>query len=297
MTTRRSFITRLLPPTLTWLALATGGHFAMAQTATSPKIAADLRAYVTAVSSGGSTAPVSWARNLKGQPHVKVLINASSTDSTLASLRQDILARGGSVLYNYISVRAVAAMVPTAALGPLAGRADVISVSPNRATARQGSLLQAGAGAGTALPALPTGSPLDGKGVGIAILDSGIDYRHQNFLGSDGNTRVRAVVDFVAIGRAASGDGWSKGQDFSPSAKESIDGSKYKQGLKKLAPSSDVPDAYGHGSHVAAVAAGSEAINPPTAAASRPRPTCTTSACWTSVGWAAWPTCWPASTG
>jgi hypothetical protein len=76
------------------------------------------------------------------------------------------------------------------------------------------------------LPALPTGGLLDGEGGGIAVLDSGIDYRHQNFLGSDGNTRVRAGVDFVAIGRAASGDGWRKGQDFSPSTKESIDGAK-----------------------------------------------------------------------
>ena len=216
MTTRRSLITRLILLTLTWMALTVGGDLAMAQTASSPKIASDLRAYVTVVASGGTAPSVTWAKNLSGQPHVKVLINASSTDATLASLRQDILARGGSVLYNYISVRAVSAMVPAAALDPLAGRADVISISPNRATARQGSLLQAGTGAGAALPALPTGSLLDGKGVGIAILDSGIDYRHQNFLGSDGNTRVRAVVDFVAIGRAASGDAGAKARTSRP---------------------------------------------------------------------------------
>ena len=102
----------------------------MAQTASSPKIAADLRAYVTAVASGGSTPSVTWVKNLSGQPHVKVLVNAASTDATPASQRQDILARGGSVLYNYISVPAVSATVTAAALDSLAGRVDLNSISP-----------------------------------------------------------------------------------------------------------------------------------------------------------------------
>jgi serine protease AprX len=260
MSTRRSFIQRLILPTLTWIALATGGGVAVAQTANSQKIAADLRAYVTTVASGGTVSSVTWAKNLSGQPHVKVLINATSTDATLAALRQDILARGGSVLYNYISVRAVSAMLPATALDPLAARSDVISISPNRATARQGSLLQASVGSDV-LPAnsaqtLTGGGAIDGRGIGIAILDSGIDWRHKSLLRADGTSRVRAVVDFVAIGRAAAGDGWTKGVDYSPSTRTSVDGARYKDGASVYLPTSNTPDPYGHGTFVASVAAG-----------------------------------------
>ena len=94
----------------------------------------------------GST-PVPWAKSLVGQWHVKVLINATSSDPNLTALRADILARGGSVFYNFLSVRALSATgAGRTALDALAARSDVIGISPNRSTTRHASLLQAATG-------------------------------------------------------------------------------------------------------------------------------------------------------
>src|SRR4051812_36722243 len=72
-----------------------------AQEPRSPKVSADLRSVLAAP----AVTPVPWARKLSGQWHVKVLINASSTGPELAALRADILVRGGSIFYNFLSVR------------------------------------------------------------------------------------------------------------------------------------------------------------------------------------------------
>lgn len=229
---------------------------AQAQAPVSNKLAKDLQPLLQTAPPDVHTLP--WAKTLDGQPHVKVLISAASLDPALTALRQDILARGGSVLYNYLSVRALAAMLPVSALRPLAARADVLSISPNRPTARQASLLQDSAGAST-LPA-PLGTALaaglDGSGVGIAVLDSGIDWSHASFKGADGRSRVRAVVDFVELGRARVDAGWKKGLDYTASSRASLDGTKYQAGDAKYEPKSSLPDPYGHGSHVASIAAG-----------------------------------------
>ena len=67
-------------------------------------------------------------------------------------------------------------------------------------------------------------SGLDGTGIGIAILDSSIYNSHISFLGKDGNKRIRADIDFT-------GDGVNTN------------------------------DPYGHGTHVAALAAGNNRID------------------------------------
>src|SRR5215213_9914168 len=67
------------------------------------------------------------------------------------------------------------------------------------------------------------GSPLDGTGVGIAILDSGIDTAHAAFLNRSNGVRVLYSEDFTGEGRT--------------------------------------DDPYGHGTHVAALAAGNGRIS------------------------------------
>ena len=105
-----------------------------AHAATSAKVSADLAAMMAAPA--GTTPSATWARNLDGVLHVKLLINASSTDAELSALRKDIVARGGSVTYNYLSVRALSAMLPASAVGAVAARTDVLGISPNRAVSR-----------------------------------------------------------------------------------------------------------------------------------------------------------------
>ncbi|MEY3295695.1 MAG: hypothetical protein RLZZ451_1743, partial [Pseudomonadota bacterium] len=249
---RSGSLVRWLRTVLGAIALALGVGMVQAQTA---RVSPDLLA---AVSAPASTPPaVPWARVLPSGLHVQVLVNAAGTDPELSALRADILARGGSVIYNFISVRGLAAMVPAAAVLPLAGRTDVLGIAPNRSTVRMG-VLGGLVSAAQATPGAGAGA-FNGAGVGIAVLDSGIDWRHSQFLDAAGKSRVRGVVDIVALGRSL-GDRWQKGRDYSADAKRSIDGTKWKHGDKKNGPTSNNPDPYGHGTHVAAMAAGSGSV-------------------------------------
>ncbi|HKS43336.1 MAG TPA: S8 family peptidase, partial [Blastocatellia bacterium] len=67
------------------------------------------------------------------------------------------------------------------------------------------------------------GGAIDGSGIGIAILDSGIDPSHHAFLGPNSTSRIIANVDFTGEGRT--------------------------------------DDPYGHGTHVAAIAAGNSHVS------------------------------------
>lgn len=86
---------------------------------------------------------------------------------------------------------------------------------------------------------------LAGQGVIIGIVDSGLDLRHGDFLRPDGHTRVLAAWDQTAVGTppgAVGGQAFDYGAVCTPA---DIDGG-------------DCPldDRYGHGTHVAGIAAG-----------------------------------------
>ena len=144
---------------------------------------------------------------------VKVLIVSSSSDPTLASLRQDVLSHGGSLYYVYDSVRAMSALLPASYVTTIAARSDVQLVMPNRTTARTSSLLQQTSGSAV-VPALATGAAVDGKGVGIAVLDSGIAWFHQNMLDSAGRSRVAQAVDIVQFSNTRGMGGWARSMDY-----------------------------------------------------------------------------------
>ncbi|MFM7533903.1 MAG: S8 family serine peptidase, partial [Rubrivivax sp.] len=109
-------------------------------------------------------------------------------------------------------------------------------------------------------PARPHGGRT-GAGVGIAILDSGIMLQHANFRADNGATRVTAAGDFTAAGDA----GAAGAEDWKPGFDASVDlltpGSAlrnaYEARLRTIMLRPDgVSDGYGHGTHVASVAAG-----------------------------------------
>ncbi|MCC6246329.1 MAG: S8 family serine peptidase, partial [Rubrivivax sp.] len=210
-------------------AMLASGHVARAAPAAAQdRLAPELRAIQHAAQVGQPTTAAPWRRVVAGSEHVRVLVLAASADPELLALRRAIVAAGGSVHYGYQSVRALAAMVPAAALPQLAARGDVRKVVPDRTTVRQtsaASLVQASTGAGAALNALaPHGSAFDGRGVGIAVLDSGIDARHRAFTDARGASRVRARVDFVTIGRCLPEGGWRAGLDLSPLVRPLLEG-------------------------------------------------------------------------
>lgn len=94
----------------------------------------------------------------------------------------------------------------------------------------------------------PNQFDLTGKGTAIAIVDSGIDYTHPDFINDDGTSRIVALWDQTAEGSPPKG--FTHGAEY---LREQIN-----DALKSSDPFSIVPqrDEVGHGTAVAGIAAG-----------------------------------------
>jgi hypothetical protein len=133
---------------------------------------------------------------------------------------------GGRVTRTLGRLGVVTARVPVRSLGDLAARPEVRYVSPDRLLRASGHIetttgtesvrTQTGL---SLLGLVWTAGTLDGSGVSVAVIDSGVDARHEVFQDSLGLSRVAASVDFTGEGRT--------------------------------------DDPFGHGTHVASLAAGS----------------------------------------
>ena len=94
------------------------------------------------------------------------------------------------------------------------------------------------------------GFSLFGKGVLTAILDSGIDYMHPEFQNPDGSTRILSIWDQTGAGNPP--EGFTLGTEYS---REEID--KALREREQL-----IRDLSGHGTAVAAIAAGNSGVAP-----------------------------------
>ncbi|HUQ29602.1 MAG TPA: S8 family serine peptidase [Usitatibacter sp.] len=229
---------------------------AFAQTGeTRRKVAVDLQNVVT----GGSIAGSSWARDTSAGRMAKVLVVAKpGVDPDLAPLRSAIVSAGGSVYYRYISVNGLLALLPVSRVYDIAARTDVDSISPNRLTARTASLLEKATGVAE-VRGSGGGLDVDGSGVGIAFLDSGIMDAHKAFSsgGLLSGSRVKKSVDLTKANEGAilGSNDWKGGSDYS---KQIYPGSSALNGLENLInnATNPFPDPYGHGTLVASIAAG-----------------------------------------
>jgi subtilisin family serine protease len=147
------------------------------------------------------------------------------------------------------------AALPATEVRNIARLVGVLSLSPNRQAARRQraaggrSVARRGEGKG---PRDDRKLRYSGKGVGIAVLDTGVMAEHRNFQGATPDTpngasvkgsRVVASVDLVRAPR----DEWQLGVDTSSDTATAC----YRANTRAAN-----ADAFGHGTHAASVAAG-----------------------------------------
>src|SRR5437867_2115560 len=137
------------------------------------------------------------------------------------TLKTLILALGGEITDTFDSFDSIAVNLPVASLLQLVNLPGITYVSPDRPVVMMGHLSSTTGADAVRTPSMLT-SGLDGSGIGIAVLDSGIYNSHKSFTGKLNNVRIVVNKDFTGEGRT--------------------------------------DDSYGHGSHVASIAAGNGTV-------------------------------------
>ena len=259
------------------------GQTALAQVRTLPpqaKIARDLAA---ALADTGK-AKASWMRDLNGNRHVQAIVVSNSSDPAMTELRAAVLRSGGTVHAVHGAVRALTVQIRANDVLALAQRNDVASVSPNRVTRRTASTLESITGTLTGNvrngSIKTNGSGLDGSGIGIAVLDSGVMKAHQAFADGSGGSRVQAQRRLAQ--RSCRELGQHERRDRVRSRQPGA--RRVRGGDRQRRPPTQ--DRYGHGTHVAAIAAGcarTYGSSTPDATGIAPNATSTTSRCSTTT--------------
>ncbi len=160
------------------------------------------------------------------EPLAGVLIETTASEAQLEASGAIVLGRVGEI---------VAARVPVSAIGSVASVTGVRRVEAARHVEPLNDAAQAASNASN----VHEDFGVDGTGVVVGFIDTGIDIFHEDFRNPDGTTRIAALLDLTA---GVGGTAYTRAQ---------ID-------AELLAPGTAVPlrDTFGHGTHVAGSAAG-----------------------------------------
>jgi subtilisin family serine protease len=180
---------------------------------------------------------------VRGRATVKLLVDPSALDQTADWLREN----SGELLGPPISDGAgptnavVLATVPLEALATVDERPWIRRVEAPRLLLPR--LDVARGAAATGLDAAAGAHDLTGDGVVVAVIDSGVDWRHPDFRHDDGTTRLDRFIHAHAVGN---------------SDESRFDAFDADQLNAALTGSGNVPDGdpQGHGTHCASIAAG-----------------------------------------
>ncbi|MGZ5047384.1 MAG: S8 family serine peptidase, partial [Usitatibacter sp.] len=126
-----------------------------------------------------------------------VILSNAKSDPDLKDLRRQIIAKGGTIGRKFKTINGVSALVPAERVREISTRNDVWRIAPNRTVWQASSMLEMATGTDSVRLTAGSGT-LDGTGVGIAFLDSGIMSTHGALLANDGSSRVKLSVDFTS---------------------------------------------------------------------------------------------------
>jgi serine protease AprX len=188
---------------------------------------------------------------------LNVIVQYSAAPTT-ADLNQ--LALYGQVVQVFAGINAVMALEPPKAIATIAANPDVEYITPNRALKGKLDLTSAAVNAAAA-----ASYGLDGTGVGIAIIDSGITVRN-DLDKSGGTARVVYSQDFTGSGSTT--DGYGHGTHVTAIAAgngTSSKGNTYSRTFQGIAPNANIVnlrvlDSSGQGSDSEVIAAIERAI-------------------------------------
>ena len=216
------------------------------------KLATDLTGAVLSPLIPGTT----WSREVEGVRQLQLVVVTNGSDADMSDLRAHVVRLGGAVRARHSFARALTIQLPAYQVPALAARSDIVSIAPNRNVRRTASQLERASGVdGPAVRAYDSKvtqySGLDGTGVGIAIIDSGVMSQHRSFKDRNGLSRVAKNLNL----RNAKLEDWLSTGDDSISLQPGTLALTTYENLLNVG-SSSTYDAYGHGTHVAAVAAG-----------------------------------------
>ena len=159
-----------------------------------------------------------------GQAQSKIIVQWKQKPTEVQ--HQKVLSRGGTLNRSFSNVSSAAYSLPSSELSALANDAEVVFITPDRPVHAKLDYSAAAVNASTAW-----NSGVNGAGIGIALIDSGVN--------SNADLNGRIVYN----------------QDFTSSSSSSSSGGLLGLPLLFLAPAVG-PDLFGHGEHVAGILAG-----------------------------------------
>jgi minor extracellular serine protease Vpr len=169
----------------------------------------------------------------------EVFIKTSDPELTTAS----VVAAGGKVRANVGDI--ITASVPLGAIAEIAEGTEVVFVEAAKPIGRSADV--AGEEIGVSEVHLGTGLPqgFTGSGVIIGIIDTGVDYSHDDFLDSEGRSRILAI--------------WDQSRNSGVGPEEILNTYGTECDSDSISNGSCVlGDIDGHGTHVAGIAASSD---------------------------------------
>src|SRR6185295_489643 len=136
----------------------------------------------------------------RDQNYVNAIIQVDDTGSK--KVRRLLKRTGALVKGEMHSLGSLAVEVPAESLQSLVDSDEVSYISSNREVAAMGHLSLTTGTDAVRNQVNPAGKSylLEGTGIGIAILDSGIDSTHKAFKDDKGNSRVKVSLDFTGEG-------------------------------------------------------------------------------------------------